>query len=614
MTTRIAKRTLCLLLAICLSLGALPGVVLPVAAAAGDVSGPGYEFKADTKTLTITDDGGVNEWWMGGIPQDEIVNLVIKKGVTKIERIAFWCCTSLQSITLPEGVVAIGDSAFAGCKSLQSITLPASVTSIGEAVFEGCSALETINVTAGNKAYLSENGVLYNTGKTRLVWYPAKKASTSLVIPQSVTTITNHAFGDWAGLRDVKLPSGVTTIPYSAFYNCTSLTHVSAPGATKIGDLAFVDCKSLQELRLPATPPALEGGSGIWFASVPTTCKLVPVDREGTPLTGDALASALAAYDKAPWNSLFTLQERPKVGVDPASLSFGGVTVETTVTLPLKVSAADLIDPAGYAVSGTDAAAFSVTLDSGYSAATGGTLSVAFRPTEARAYSADLKLTSPGAAVTVPLTGTGVLDSGNNNNNNNNTRYTGSWEGGTYDDRTDYEKLVDQLEKEIGWAAPGARFSLNMRGTPILPGKILNAMAGKDLTLTLELGYGVEWVLQGKDVPAGTYADRNFGADPEAKTLPVAVTDTVAGEGKVLQLALRHQGPYGFAMTLVLETSRENAGLYANLYAYNPKVKKLEYQASGLIGEDGKAALPLDTGVDYVVSITKNAPKQKPVA
>ncbi|MEL7604275.1 MAG: leucine-rich repeat domain-containing protein, partial [Bacillota bacterium] len=88
---------------------------------------------------------------------------------------AFEACRSLTTITLPEnaGFTAIPDSLFGECADLESITIPQSVTSIGDNVFQGCSTLAEINVAAGSSAFSSEDGVLYDAGKTLLIRHPA---------------------------------------------------------------------------------------------------------------------------------------------------------------------------------------------------------------------------------------------------------------------------------------------------------------------------------------------------------------------------------------------------------------------------------------------------------
>ena len=99
--------------------------------------------------------------------------------------------------------------------SLTSVVIPDSVTTIGERAFYYCDSL------------------------------------TSVVIGDSVTTIGSYAFYDCSSLTSVVIGDGVTTIGDEAFYNCDSLTSVEIPDSvTTIGNSAFYDCRSLTSVYI----------------------------------------------------------------------------------------------------------------------------------------------------------------------------------------------------------------------------------------------------------------------------------------------------------------------------------------------------------------------------
>jgi len=127
--------------------------------------------------------------------------------VTSIGFGAFQGCTSLTSIDMPN-VTSIGQAAFSGCSSLTSVTIPASVTSIGQPAFSSCSSLTAINVDAGNSAYSSQDGILYNISKTSLIQYPAGKTNTTFTIPNSVTSIEGSAFFSCTNLTSITFATG----------------------------------------------------------------------------------------------------------------------------------------------------------------------------------------------------------------------------------------------------------------------------------------------------------------------------------------------------------------------------------------------------------------------
>ena len=71
------------------------------------------------------------------------------------------------------------------------------------------------------------------------------KSLTSVTIPNSVTHIGEFAFSS-CGLTSLSLPGSVTCIGQSAFQSCTGLTSVSIPkGVVSIGDNAFNECTGL---------------------------------------------------------------------------------------------------------------------------------------------------------------------------------------------------------------------------------------------------------------------------------------------------------------------------------------------------------------------------------
>jgi len=111
------------------------------------------------------------------------------------------------TLEIAEGVTSIYSSTFYGCSGLTSIKIPASVTFVDSWSFGNCTNLTSITVAEGNANYSSEDGVLYNKGKTELIVCPAGKTGT------------------------VEIPDSVTNISYGAFNSCKSLTSISVKDA-----------------------------------------------------------------------------------------------------------------------------------------------------------------------------------------------------------------------------------------------------------------------------------------------------------------------------------------------------------------------------------------------
>jgi hypothetical protein len=92
------------------------------------------------------------------LPNNYVVNVEIKEGVTSIGNRAFANSYQLQSVAIPSSVTHIGEYAFSGiARTFTAIVIPDGVTSIGRGAFIS-TYLETVtigeNVTdIGNEAF-----------------------------------------------------------------------------------------------------------------------------------------------------------------------------------------------------------------------------------------------------------------------------------------------------------------------------------------------------------------------------------------------------------------------------------------------------------------------------
>lgn len=77
--------------------------------------------------------------------RDNIGEVVIEEGVTKIGECAFWGCVNLKKITLPDSLEWINQYAFSWCHSLRTIAIPKNVDTIGYQAFYDCYNLTSIN-------------------------------------------------------------------------------------------------------------------------------------------------------------------------------------------------------------------------------------------------------------------------------------------------------------------------------------------------------------------------------------------------------------------------------------------------------------------------------------
>ncbi|GEM_PF-5946458 len=260
------------------------------------------------------------EWFTGKQPpwrsrRDEIREVVIKPGTTKINQFAFYAhknlskvtipssvisideaafyeCSSLTQITLPDKLEAIGDSAFRGCTSLKSITIPDSVKKLDRVAFYGCSALVSA-VIGGSVEEIGEHAFRYCSSLNQLtlkngagsIGQSAFNGCTSLseiAIPSSVTALGDHAFRGCSALRKVTLDYGIGSIGGCAFYECTSLSDIYIPSSvTSIGRYAFHDCSSLTSITIPDS--VVEMGDYVFQSCDALESVVLPINMKVIP-------------------------------------------------------------------------------------------------------------------------------------------------------------------------------------------------------------------------------------------------------------------------------------------------------------------------------------------
>ena len=99
---------------------------------------------------------------------NEITELYIPNGVTSINKMAFYGCSSLTSVYLPNSVTTIAQEAFYGCNGLTSITLPNSVTSIGNKAFDEVNLNSIVSLIEYPNKITSKDGYYYYEGSFSL--------------------------------------------------------------------------------------------------------------------------------------------------------------------------------------------------------------------------------------------------------------------------------------------------------------------------------------------------------------------------------------------------------------------------------------------------------------
>ncbi|MCH5310034.1 MAG: leucine-rich repeat domain-containing protein [Prevotella sp.] len=198
---------------------------------------------------------------------------------------------SYNNMTLT--VLEVGQNAFGQCKGLTSVIIPNSVTTIGGWAFEECNNLESVE------------------------------------IPNSINTIGDYAFSQCYRLESIELPNSVTTIGALAFWECHRLTSVTIPNSvTMLGDHAFAGCARLASVTLPNSITTIEYGT--FYDCIKLASIEIP--NSVTTIGYGAFNLCHSLTNVTIPNSVTTIE----------SAAFGGSRGLTSVTLGNSVSSIDI--------------------------------------------------------------------------------------------------------------------------------------------------------------------------------------------------------------------------------------------------------------------------------
>ena len=235
-----------------------------------------YKLSEDGKTLTE---------WTGN---ESVVDMNIDPNLAAVTTIAggaFSGRHGFKKIIVGNNVTTLEERAFYLGTGFDDIYLPASLVNIGESAFKWCSG--NIHVNADNPNYASQDGVLFNKDKTKLLAFPTSKTGsytvpstvkemaddafsstllTSIVMPASLEKIGNYTFYWSRNLEsaDFDACTAPLTIAYGSFDSCNKLKSVHLPGSLQqIGNRAFVNCEDLASVSFgyPSSLTAIEASA-----------------------------------------------------------------------------------------------------------------------------------------------------------------------------------------------------------------------------------------------------------------------------------------------------------------------------------------------------------------
>ena len=273
------------------------------------------------------------------INDEEITSLNIPSSVDTISERLFWNCDDLTDVTIPNNTTYIAKNAFDESNNITNVTIGNGIKTIDEGAFRLCGKLTNLTIGAslaelGYAFYGTSitsitlsantideycktiaNNLLYKnssyTQAPRTLLINGEEV-TSLVIPNTVETISERLFWNCDGLTNVIILDSVKHIADYAFNESDNITTSTiGNGIISIGREAYKSCDHLLSVAIGANVATI-GNTAFYnnYNLKEIICHaVIPPILDGLAFTPDVLSSVYIpcgtsdSYKASSWNS-----------------------------------------------------------------------------------------------------------------------------------------------------------------------------------------------------------------------------------------------------------------------------------------------------------------------
>ena len=257
----------------------------------------------DEGTLTVPDSVRViGKGAFSGL--DGLKTIIIPSTVTEIANDAFSFNNTLENVIFQENskLERIGIRAFSGCRNLKNINLPESLSEIGSSAFSSCSSLKEITIPKKVKELVITFMDCTNLEKVNL--------------NEGLEIIGGTTF-DSTIIKDITIPSSVSSIHSGAFSDCKQLENINIKGDKFIyqsgmlmpkekNEILFISSSYLNSIDTLTIP---EGVTSFGFELTKYNLKKIIIPKSLTTINERVFPQTITEIEITPGNGTFEVKD-----------------------------------------------------------------------------------------------------------------------------------------------------------------------------------------------------------------------------------------------------------------------------------------------------------------
>ena len=576
-----------------------------------------------------------------------LTEVTVPDSVTKIGDNVFYGCTSLESATweskegIGDGTFAecagltdlsiskelpsLGKEAFKNCESLESIVIPEATKTIASDAFDGCVNMQSIDVEEANTYFMSYDNALYTANGVTL--YRCPQGARTIEVYDGTKMIGENAFYG-CKLGKVTLPESVTTVEDGAFDGSEIQTLCLGKALETFGEqnTSF----KIHSIEVPGSAPAAPKLVETYGAIVVTDYK--PDDTEDTEKPTEDTEKPTEDTEKPTEDTEKPTEDTEKPTEDtekPADDNNNNNSDNNNNNSDNNNNSGDNSNNSSdnssnnnssdnssnnnssNNSSNTTSGNNSSSTGSGSSGKSNGTSSGrgSGSGTGSGRGSGAVKGSAGAAGAQSSGTGSAAATTAETQGDVQptaaevpaTTRF--AEQGTAYITGNEELKGWDAIYTQMTVADPGSTIYITMNGTTVVPKDILTLAADKQLTLVLDMGNGISWMIDGSSIDTSVVADTDFGVELGTSNVPANLQSTVTGSGWSTQMHLAHDNLFGLTAQLTVNVGAANANKLGTLFYYNVDDQILEYMGQSDTDADGNVTFSFVHACDYVIVV-----------